>query len=82
MKTEFKIFKTNWGYYTIEDLIKEYQKEHHLEVRNVVVLRRTEEGLVVGVIFEEDIASSFNSKYRDSIKGSINGFMSHPEHGG
>ena len=53
MKTEFKIFKTNWGYYMIEDLIKEYQKEHHLEVINVVVLRRTEAGLVVGVIFEK-----------------------------
>lgn len=53
MKTEFKIFTTNWGFYAIEDLIKEYQKEHHLEVRNVVVLRRTEEGLVVGAIFEK-----------------------------
>lgn len=53
MKTEFKIFTTNWGFYAIEDLIKEYQKEHHLEVRNVVVLRRTQEGLVVGAIFEE-----------------------------
>lgn len=82
MKTQFKVFKSTWGYHTIEDLIKEYQEEHHLEVRNVVVLRSTEEGLVVGAIFEEDIVSNFNSKYRDSIKGAINGFMSYPEPGG
>ena len=70
MKTEFKIFKTNWGYYTIEDLIKEYQKEHHLEVRNVVVLRRTEEGLVVGVVFEK------HRNYFSSSKHAITAFAS------
>lgn len=65
MKTEFKIFTTNWGFYAIEDLIKEYQKENHLEVRNVVVLRRTEEGLVVGAIFEK------SSEYKELQKSDL-----------
>ena len=82
MKTEFKIFRSDRGYSKIEDLIEKYQNEHHLEIKQLVVLRNDDYDFTIGVVFEEDIASSFNSKYRDSCKSAISGFMSPPEPGG
>lgn len=52
MKTEFKIFKSNWGFHTIEQLIKEYQKEHHLEIKNVVLIKTYSDEIVFGAVFE------------------------------
>lgn len=52
MKTEFKVFKSDWGYSKMEELIREYQKEHHLEIRNVVAIKNDVCDIVVGVVFE------------------------------
>lgn len=52
MKTEFKIFKSGWGFHTLEELIKEYQKEHHLEIKNVVFIKKFPDEIIFGVVFE------------------------------
>ena len=79
MKTEFKIFESDMGYSKIEDLIEEYQNKHHLEIKQVVVLRNDDYDFTIGVMFEKDMVSFFNRKYRDSCKSAITGFMSPPE---
>ena len=43
MKTQFKVFKSTWGYHTMEDLIKEYQEEHHLEIKDIMLIRNSED---------------------------------------
>ena len=53
MKTEFKVFDSDWGYSSIEDSIKEYQEKHHLEIKNVVAIRDKPCEIVVGVLFEK-----------------------------
>lgn len=53
MKTEFKIFESDWGYFTMEDNIKEYQKEHHLEIKDVLLIKNNEGNLIFGVLFEK-----------------------------
>lgn len=52
MKTEFKIFKSDWDFHQIEKLIKEYQKEHHLEIKNVVFIKKFSDEIIFGVVFE------------------------------
>lgn len=53
MRTEFKIFRSNWGFHTMENLIKEYQKEHHLEIKNVMLIKKYDDEIVFGVVFEK-----------------------------
>ena len=53
MKTEFKVFKSDWGYSTIEDSIKEYQEKCHLEIKSIVSIRDKPCEIVVGVLFEK-----------------------------
>ena len=53
MKTEFKIFESDLGFHTMENLIKEYQKEHHLEIKNVILIKKYDDEIVFGVVFEE-----------------------------
>ena len=53
MKTEFKIFKSKWGYYTIEDEIKEYQEKHNVEIKDMELIRSEEDEHVIGVLFEK-----------------------------
>ena len=53
MKTEFKIFNSDWGYSKIEELIQEYQEKHHLEIKNVVMLKSDDCDIVIGVVFEK-----------------------------
>lgn len=52
MNTIFKIFKIEWDITKLEGIIKKYQEEFHLEVRNIMVLRNYEDGADIGVIFE------------------------------
>ena len=52
MKTIFKIFKSNWGYYTIEDNIKEYQEKHNVEIKDILLIKSEEDEPVIGVVFE------------------------------
>ena len=53
MKTEFKIFESDWVYYKIEELIKEYQEKHNAEVKNVVLIRNNDDKAIIGVLFEK-----------------------------
>ena len=53
MKTEFKIFESDLGYYKIEELIKKYQEEHNVEVKNVVLIENNDVEIIIGVLFEK-----------------------------
>ena len=53
MKTEFKIFESDLGYYKVEELIKEYQEKHNAEIKNVVLIKKYDDEIVFGVVFEE-----------------------------
>ena len=53
MKTEFKIFESDLGYYKIEELIKKYQEEHNVEVKNVVLIENNDVETIIGVLFEK-----------------------------
>ena len=53
MKTEFKIFESDWGYYKVEELIKEYQEEHNAEVKSIVLLKNKDCEIIIGVLFEK-----------------------------
>lgn len=53
MKTEFKIFESDWGYYKIEELIKEYQEKHNAEVKSVMLLKNKDCEIIIGVLFEK-----------------------------
>ena len=63
MKTEFKVFDSDWGYSSIEDSIKEYQEKHHLEIKNVVAIRDKPCEIVVGVLFEKSRSAIVSSEY-------------------
>ena len=52
MKTEFKIFESDLGYYKIEELIKEYQEEHNAEVKSVMLLKNKDCEIIIGAVFE------------------------------
>lgn len=62
MKTQFKVFKSTWGYHTMEDLIKEYQEEYHLEIKDIILIRSNEDKPVFGVLFEE------SSEYKEQTR--------------
>ena len=64
MKTEFKIFESDLGFHTMENLIKEYQKEHHLEIKNVILIKKYDDEIVFGVVFEE------SSEYKEQLRNS------------
>ena len=51
MKTEFKIFEGEW-LYSLEDTIKEYQKQHNLEIKKVTIIKSNEVETIIGVGFE------------------------------
>lgn len=51
MKTKFKVFKGSYD--SLEEDIKKYQEEHHLEIKNVVVLLDNYNAkTIVGVVFK------------------------------
>lgn len=52
MKTEFKIFESDW-LYSLEEAIKEYQEKHNLEIKNVVLIKSNEVETIIGVLFEK-----------------------------
>lgn len=53
MKTEFKIFESDLGFYTLEESIKEYQEKHNMEVKSVVLIKSNDVETIVGVVFEK-----------------------------
>lgn len=62
MKTMFKIFKIEWNITQLERIIKRYQEELRLEVKDVIVLTNDDSGFSVGVIFEK------GSEYEDTVQ--------------
>lgn len=53
MKTEFKIFESEYASYKIEEDIKEYQEKHNAEIKNVVLIRDNDVETIIGVLFEK-----------------------------
>ncbi|HJF82908.1 hypothetical protein [Helicobacter pullorum] len=53
MKTEFKIFESDYFTYLLEEDIKEYQEKHNAEIKNVVVVRNNDDKAIIGVLFEK-----------------------------
>lgn len=51
MKTEFKVFKN--GYDHLGEDIKEYQKKHNLEIKNVMFIENYNARTIIGVVFEK-----------------------------
>ena len=51
MKTEFKVFKNGYDY--LGEDIKKYQKEHNLEIKNVVFIENYNAKTIIGAIFEK-----------------------------
>ena len=68
MKTEFKVFDSDWGYSSIEDSIKEYQEKHNAEIKNVISIRDNPCDIVVGVLFKK------HRNYFSSSKNAITAF--------
>lgn len=52
MKTEFKIFESEW-LYSLEGAIKEYQEEHNLEIKNMLLIKKDDVKTIIGVLFEK-----------------------------
>lgn len=55
MKTELKIFTSDWGFYTLEDAIKEYQEKHNVEIKNIILIKSNDVETIIGVVFEKRI---------------------------
>lgn len=62
MKTMFKIFKIEWNITQLERIIKRYQEELRLEVKDVIVLTNDDSDFSVGVIFEK------GSEYENTVQ--------------
>ena len=54
MKTEFKIFESDYFTYLLEEDIKEYQEKHNAEIKNVVLIRNNDDKAIIGVLFEKE----------------------------
>lgn len=53
MNTEFKIFTSDYGFYVLEEDIKEYQEKHNMEIKNIVLIKSNDDETIIGVIFEK-----------------------------
>ena len=53
MKTEFKIFTSDYASYRLEEDIKEYQQKHNVEIKNVVLVENNDVETIIGVLFEK-----------------------------
>ena len=53
MKTEFKIFESDYASYRLEEDIKEYQEKHNMEIKNVVLIKNNDVETIIGVLFEK-----------------------------
>ena len=53
MKTEFKVFTSDLGFYELEESIKEYQEKHNAEIKNVVLIKNNDVETIIGAIFEK-----------------------------
>ena len=53
MRTEFKIFESEFASYSLEKAIEEYQEKHNAEIKNVVLIKNNEVETIIGVLFEK-----------------------------
>lgn len=54
MNTEFKIFTSDYGFYVLEDDIKEYQEKHNMEIKRVILIKSSDDEVIIGVVFEKE----------------------------
>lgn len=52
MNTEFKIFTSDLGFYSLEDDIKEYQEKHNMEIESVILIKSNSDETIIGVVFK------------------------------
>lgn len=52
MNTEFKTFTSDYGFYVLEDDIKEYQEKHNMEIENVILIKSNSDETIIGVVFK------------------------------
>ena len=67
METEFKVFKGSYD--SLEEDIKEYQKEHHLEIKSVVFIENYNAKTIIGVVFERSNEYEELEELEESILG-------------
>lgn len=53
MNTEFKIFTSDLGFYTLEDDIKEYQEKHNMEIESVILIKSSDYEATIGAVFKK-----------------------------
>lgn len=53
MRTEFKIFESEFASYSLEKAIKEYQEKHNMEIKDIVLIKNNEVETIIGVLFEK-----------------------------
>lgn len=63
MNTEFKIFTSDLGFYTLEDDIKEYQEKHNIEIESVILINGSNYEATIGVVFKR---KTWKEKYNES----------------
>ena len=68
MRTEFKIFESEFASYSLENAIKEYQEKHNLEIRNIVLIKSNDVETIIGVVSEKRIWYE-KRKYRNIKRG-------------
>lgn len=65
MKTEFKIFTSDYASYRLEEDIKEYQEKHNVEIKNVMLIKSNDVETIIGVVFKRKTWKDvYNEKYR------------------
>lgn len=52
MNTEFKIFTSDYGFYVLEEDIKEYQEKHNAEIKNIMLIKSNDDETIIGVVFK------------------------------
>lgn len=63
MNTEFKIFTSDYGFYVLEDDIKEYQEKHNMEIESVILIKNSDDEVIIGVVFKR---KTWKEKYNEN----------------
>lgn len=63
MNTEFKIFTSDYGFYVLEEDIKEYQEKHNMEIISAILIKSSDDEAIIGVVFKR---KTWKEKYNES----------------
>lgn len=63
MTTEFKIFTSDYVSYRLEEDIKEYQEKHNMEIISVILLKSSDDEVIIGVVFKR---KTWKEKYNEN----------------